>query len=249
MDKYKKSYLIKSYECDFKLKLRVRSLFNLFQDMADKHADEMGLGYAYCHERGIGWIGGGYHVAVNQWPTWGDTIEMSTWPSAATAATGIRDFSATNQKGETLIRATSQWVLVDTNRMRPIPVLKHIPTYELLPERAFISDFAKIIIPDTPPDDVRSFPVRIDDIDLNDHVNNALYPTWVLDAFDADFLKKHTLSEIQVSFRRPARYRDIITLQTWQKQNETVHTLTNADHTVEYARVRLVWQQERSHDA
>ena len=45
MDKYEKQYIIKSYECDVQLKLRIRSLFNLFQDMADEHADKMGLGY------------------------------------------------------------------------------------------------------------------------------------------------------------------------------------------------------------
>lgn len=244
MDKYKKSYLIKSYECDFKVKLRVRSLFNLFQDMADEHADNMGLGYAYCHERGIGWIGGGYHVVIQHWPTWGDEIEMSTWPSGATAATGIRDFSAIDTNGKVLIQATSQWVLVDVNRMRPIPVLKHIPMYELLEEHAFKSDFGKIVIPDTTPE-IRSFPVRIDDIDLNNHVNNALYPTWALDGLSEDFLHTHILSEIQVSFKRPARYRDLITLRTWYTSNETIHVMTNEDNTIEYARVRLVWQQEK----
>jgi medium-chain acyl-[acyl-carrier-protein] hydrolase len=242
MDKYKKTYLIKSYECDFKVKLRVRSLFNLFQDIADEHAEKMGLGYTYCHERDIGWIGGGYHVAIHHWPTWGDIVEMSTWPSAATAATGIRDFSIVDTNGNILIQATSQWVLIDTNRMRPIPVLKHIPMYELLEERALESDFGKIVIPDTSAE-THSFPVRIDDIDLNDHVNNALYPTWALDALSQDFLRSHILSEIQVSFKRPAYYRDLITIQTWYTSNETIHVMTNNDNTIEYARVRLVWKQ------
>ncbi len=247
MDKYKKTYVIKSYECDFKVKLRVRSLFNLFQDIADEHADNMGLGYTYCHERGIGWIGGSYHVIVHHWPTWGDVVDMSTWPSGATAATGIRDFSVSDKDGKTVIQATSQWVLVDTNRMRPIPVLKHIPTYELVSDHALISNFDKIILPDEVAE-IRRFPVRIDDIDLNNHVNNALYPTWALDGLSDDFLRTHTLSEIQVSFKRPARYRDEIVLQSWLLPTETVHVMTNSDKTIEYARVRLVWKQEDNHE-
>ncbi len=243
MNKYKKSYLIKSYECDVKVKLRMRSLFNLFQDMADEHADEMGVGYHYCHERGIGWIGGGYHVRIHQRPTWDDTVTLTTWPSAATAATGIRDFQMTDKNGNTLIDATSRWVLVDINRMRPIPVMKHIPSYELVDDRAIVSDFVTIELPEVTPTTI-TFPVRMDDIDLNDHANNAMYPTWALDGLDEAFLKSHEPVEVQVSFKRPTRYRDVILLKTYQTEDTTVHVMTNPDETTEYARVRIGWRKE-----
>ncbi len=240
MDKYKKTYIIKSYECDIKAKLRIRSLFNLFQDMADEHADKMGLGYHYCHERGIGWIGGGYHVEIKKLPTWGDMITIETWPSGMTAATGIRDFQVKDDKGRILVNATSQWVLVDMKRMRPIPVAKHLPSYELLNEHALVSEFNKIIPVEGTPS-IISFPVHVDDIDLNAHVNNALYPTWVMDTVSELSLDNHYPSEIQVNFKHPAKYGDVIRIKTYHTDLTTVHLLENANDTTEFARICVRW--------
>lgn len=240
MDKYEKQYIIKSYECDVQLKLRIRSLFNLFQDMADEHADKMGLGYHYCHERGIGWIGGGYHVEIKKLPTWGDEIRVTTWPSGSTAATGIRDFQVRDGVGNILINATSQWVLVDINRMRPIPVMKHIPSYELLDEHAMVSSFDKISIPEGEAE-IISFPVHTDDIDLNAHVNNALYPSWILDTVSDSFSAQHSPSEIRIDFKRPAKRGDIVRIKTYRQALITVHVFGNADDSVEFARVCVRW--------
>ena len=41
MQKYRKMYQLKSYECDASFRLRLMSLFNFFQDVADGHAEEI----------------------------------------------------------------------------------------------------------------------------------------------------------------------------------------------------------------
>lgn len=244
MEKCKKTYIINSFECDFKAKLRIHSLFNLLQDMADTHADEIGVGYDFCKKSGLGWVGGAYHLKMNQWPKWRDQITIETWPSGTTAACGIRDFQAKNQSGEVILNATSQWVLVDMARMRPVPVAKHLPNYRLVEERALVSAFAKIGTPEGVPT-TTYFPVHIDDIDLNEHVNNALYPTWALDGLDDSFLANHRPEEIQISFKRPAKRGDKIAVDTYQNSRETVHIIRNEDGTVEYARVRFVWVADK----
>ena len=243
MEKHKKSYLISSFQVDIKQKLRIHSLFNLFQDLADEHAEKIGVGYTYCAQHGIGWVGGAYHLKINRLPTWGETIEIETWPSAMTAACGIRDFQMTSSRGEVLVSATSQWVLIDTARLRPIPAAKHLPPYDLIDDHVFVPDFGKIETPETTPTTL-TFPVHIDDIDLNHHVNNALYPTWVLDGMDSDFLMTHDPIELQVSFKRSARFGDHIVLHTYRSDNVTVSVLTNTDETVEFARVKIIWKGE-----
>ena len=242
MEKYKKSYTISSFEVDMNDKLRVHSLFNLFQDIADEHAEKIGVGYTYCSENGIGWVGGAYHLKINALPTWGDKVTIETWPSATTAACGIREFQMQDKEGHSLVEATSQWVLIDATRLRPIPIAKHLPAYEVIPERALDSDFAKIPTPEGTPD-IRIFPVHADDIDLNKHVNNALYPTWVLDSFNEEFRLHHIPSEIKVAFRRSARFGDEIKLATYVQGEETLSLLTSPDGQIEFARVSMIWQK------
>ena len=241
MEKHKKIYTISSFEVDQNAKLRLHSLFNLLQDIADDHAEKIGVGYSFCRENGVGWVGSAYHLQIYRLPGWNEKIRIETWPSASTAASAIRDFQVFGADETVLINATSQWVLIDTARMRPLPIAKHLPHYGVYEERAFCSDFSKI------PDSEGSFnktifPVHADDIDLNHHVNNALYPTWVLDSFDDGYLKTHFPSEIKILFRRSAKREDRICLKTYHNDSKTVSLLTNEDGSVEFARIQINWQ-------
>ena len=141
-----------------------------------------------------------------------------------------------------IVNATSQWVLIDTTRMRPIPIAKHLPHYTIYDERALYSEFSKIPNPEGICDEL-IFPVHTDDIDLNHHVNNALYPTWVLDGFDDLYLKRHIPLEIKILFRRSARREDQVHLKTYRTGLESISLLTNQDDTVEFARIQMKWQE------
>ena len=244
MGKYKKSYIISSFQVDIQQKLRIRSLFNLFQDLADEHAEKIGVGYTYCSQNNIGWVGGAYHLKINRLPTWGEEISIDTWPSGTTAACGIRDFLMKDKSGHILVNATSQWVLIDTKRFRPIPVAKHLPHYELTDDHALVSAFDKICLPDGDVSKTLSFPVHADDIDLNHHVNNALYPTWVLDSFDDEFRSTHYPTELQITFKRSAKFGDTILLNAYHKKDQTIATLTDTDGNTEFARVLMIWAKE-----
>ena len=241
MEKYVKNYEIRSADCDQNGLLRLRTLFNLFQDLADDHANIMGVGYHFCKEHGIGWIGGAYHIRINQMPKWEDKVRLLTWPSASTAVTGIREFQMCSEKGDILIDASSQWVLVDTQKFRPISVAKYIGSYELIPERSVDTSFEKLPTLeriDYETDEI----VRYDDIDLNNHVNNAVYPAWILDALPVEFLKQHVLKELKIQFKKSALLSDFIHIQTQIEGEHTFHVITNKDGSSEFARLEMKWK-------
>ena len=241
MEKYVKNYEITSYECDRFGRLRLRTLFNYFQDLADGHANEMGVGYHTCVQKGIGWIGGAYHVQINRLPKWEDKVTLHTWPSGTTAVTGIRDFRMLDDKGVTIVNATSQWVLVDTQKMRPISVAKNLGQYTLVAERALESTFAAL--PEVERVDTEKFiPVRNDDIDINKHVNNAVYPTLALDGLSDEFLHTHEMYELQILFKKPAVLSDIIHLKTQIDGYTTIHQLFNETDEIEFARIKIDWK-------
>lgn len=241
MEKYAKNYEIKSFECDQTGFLRLRTLFNLFQDLADDHANKMGLGYHFCKEHGIGWIGGAYHIRIHQMPKWEDKVRLLTWPSASTAVTGIREFQMRSLSEDILIDASSQWVLIDTQKFRPVSVLKCVGQYELLPERCVETQFEKLPLLeriDYETDEI----VRYDDIDINKHVNNAVYPTWALDALPVEFLKEHSLKELQIQFKKPALLSDSVHVQTQMEDRITRHVITNKDGSSEFVRLEIKWR-------
>ena len=68
MEKYVKEYNLRTYECDKNGYLRIVSLFNLLQDMADSHAADLGLGMEFCLSNGLAWVGANYHIKINRMP-------------------------------------------------------------------------------------------------------------------------------------------------------------------------------------
>ena len=239
MEKYMKKYHIKSYECDSSFHLRIMSLFNFFQDIADMHAEEMGVGYTFCEQQKIGWVGANYHIQIHRLPEWKENITLLTWPSGTTPVSGIRDFQMIDEKGKVIINASSQWVLVDIEKMRPLPVKKYLPQYEIINERAVETTFPKWASAERA-DSLLPISVLHDHIDFNNHVNNANYPVWALDSVASDFLKKHPLTEIEVAFKRPALLGDQLTVLTQKDNLMTRHDIKKSDLTL--ASIRCQWK-------
>ena len=240
MQKYRKMYQLKSYECDASFRLRLMSLFNFFQDVADGHAEEMGVGYTFCEHHKIGWVGANYHVQIERIPTWREPGVLSTWPSGTTAVSGIRDFQMTDETGTELIKASSQWVVVDIEKKRPVPVKKHLPDYEVIDEWAVETTFPKWA-PVTRADMTLQIPVLHDHIDFNKHVNNAYYSVWAMDSLPETFLQTHQLSQLEVAFKKPALLGDVVTVSTQINDLETCHDLTKGDTIL--ASVRCRWKE------
>jgi acyl-ACP thioesterase len=125
--------------------------------------------------------------------------------------------------------------------MRPIAVAKNMPPYELLRERAFETTFPKI--PDiTRIDSKRVFPVHVDEIDLYNHVNNAVYPSWAMDSMDEAFLKNNEIAELQVIFKSPAVLADTVEVQMQQEGNETIHVMKDQKSDKVFAMVKIIWR-------
>ena len=60
IEKFIREYPVRSYECDRDGQLRLITLLNIFQDVADSHANQMGLGYDFCRTKGLAWVGSNY---------------------------------------------------------------------------------------------------------------------------------------------------------------------------------------------
>ena len=234
-------HTVKVYESDRKGELHLRNLFNLLQDAADRHADILGCGYEFCLTRGVGWVGANYHLKINRMPRRHESFVLTTWASGRTAVCGIRDFKAINENGELLFCASSQWALIDLNSKRPVSVAKNLPDYRLHEERMIDTRFPAIVFPVDVGTETR-FPVRYEEIDLNNHVNNAVYPVWAAESVSHDFRLTHDIAEMEIAFKKPAVFDDEIAVFTRTEDLTTTHKIASAGDGKEFARVRILWK-------
>ena len=239
--KYSGTYNIRSYECDRNNNLRILTLMNIFQDVADSHASQLGIGMEHCLKHGLAWVGSNYHIKIDRMPAWHEKITVTSWPAAEKKIGAVRDFEVRDEKQNIIISASSQWVLIDFARKRPVALRENMPDYQVINERALNTDFPKIGIPERP-DVVRHFEVRYDDIDVNRHVNNAVYPLWATESTENDFRLTHQPQEIEIAFKKETLYGEIIEVVSQIDDNISIHGLTAKDDDREVARLRIVWK-------
>ena len=81
--------------------------------------------------------------------------------------------------------------------------------------------------------------IRYSDIDLNQHANNASYIKFMLDCFDKDFHKEHTIKSLVVSFSAESKFGDEIQLY---KATENDIPLTHYIETKNQTSSKMVFQ-------
>jgi len=239
-----REYSLRSYECDSNGTLRIVALMNILQDAADSHALILGVGIEHCLEKGLALVGSNYHIKINRMPFWHEKITVTTWPAQEKKLGAVRDFCITDEQGNVIIVASSQWILIDFVRKRPVALREHMPDYQVVEERALNTEFPKIDAA-AREDIKKSFIVRYDDIDVNKHVNNAIYPLWATESVDNDFRLNHQPAEIEISFKKESLYGETIEVISQIDGMTSLHCLNATDDGREVARIRINWRENQ----
>lgn len=240
MEKYVKEYNLRTYECDKNGYLRIVTLFNILQDIADSHATDLGLGMEYCLEKGFAWVGANYHVKINRMPKTHEYIKILSWPSEQRKIGAIRDFAVYDSQDNMIISASSQWILIDFARKRPVSLKDNLPEYTIINEHSLVSKFEKLPQPERV-DIEKTFSIRYDDIDINMHVNNSLYPLWASETLEHAFRDEYIPSEIEVSFKKEGHLGEDVHITSQVDDLQTLHSIKSMNDNRELSSIRIKW--------
>ena len=236
-------YVVKSFECDRRDTLRLLTLLNLFQDIADDSANSIGIGYDYLRTVGKAWVLIAMNVQIDRMPHLAEEITVKSWPSDTSALYTEREFEVWSASGERIIRACSQWIVIDFATRRPMHLKDCLPEYEPIREKVILEDrFPKL--PATERDDyTERFLVRYDDIDRNDHVNNAIYSLWASESLEPQYRIEHVPAGLMINFRKEGLFGEKILVHTQMDGDTSLHSIQAVDDNRELARVRFTWQK------
>lgn len=191
---------LQAYQCDRYGKMRPLILMNELQGMGDKHAERLGVGYQYCQAHNMAWVVTHYLVDIIEMPTEREELVITTWPSCQDALRATRDFEIRGVDGRLMVRATSQWILIDMTRRRPLRLDENLPKWVINETRAWDRTFDKF--PDFTPTKTHTMKCRFDDIDVNQHINNAVYAVWATESVGYEYRNQHALRRIEMNFKK-----------------------------------------------
>lgn len=232
--------VLNTYKLDRHGLLRPAMLMNELQAIADTHAENLGAGRSFCVAENIAWVVTHYLIEIIEMPTDKEEIEISTWPSLHDALRAARDFRICGADGREMVRATSQWVMIDMETRKPLRLSDKLPAnWKVMPERALDSAFDKF--PEFAPDTRVDVHPRFDDFDVNQHINNAVYAAWATEALGFDFRDAHKLRALNINFKKeiPAGAAGVM-VESKLEGLTSRHMIKSGD--IEHANVICEWE-------
>ena len=239
MEKYKARYRVRVSDSDSIARVKLSALLSLMQEAATDDAERIGVGRRRLLSMGLGWALSKLSLTILRLPVWGEHITVETWPSRRTRISTEREFVVRDDGGQILATARTLWVLFNLKerRIERLEVLGQWPAVE---DFADNTEFERPRLPAQEGVLCSDFGVRKDDIDLNGHVNNAVYITWAMEPLSREFCLSHEPSHIAIWFLNEVipgeRVESLCSIQGAQ----TLHLLRSGG--VERARVGICWQ-------
>ncbi len=189
------------YESTPEGNIHLYALAQYLQEIATRHADELGCGFYDLEKMGCFWVLSNIRIRIVNFPRYNRAFQITTWPSGRTKLLVEREFIASDEKGIGLLAASSQWLILDTGTNRP----KNIHAMNMkLPqkdEKVFKRNLTRLKMETTPagkPSMVIKVPFS--SLDVNGHVNHTEYIRWAFDALCETLGVSPVVRELQFTF-------------------------------------------------
>lgn len=231
-------------ECDDTGRLSVVAMVNYLQDTSTFQSEELDRGFASLRDRGIAWILANWRIEVDRLPRLGERIEVSTWCYEMTRSHALRRFAITDEAGREVVRADSQWFVLDTTTGHVTRVPDDQRAYLATEPRGDMGPLGRRIRPEGPGTPVSPARVRAHNLDTNHHMNNAQYVLLAHDAME-ELGVSGGLGSITVLYRRMALLGDVVTPVVHEGAHGCDVDLTDADGDT-YALVRFELRREEA---
>lgn len=244
---YNQDLTIRFSETDNRGKLKVVSMFDIFQDVGSDHAVLLHLSAYDLLEKGYTWVMLKYNVRIESFPRWKDQITVKTWRYPHRNLYELREFNILDENGNLMIKALSSWVMMNFNSRKPVRLDRFIPQDMMENQISVDDDFSRLVSFDDPEQE-RHFNVRMQDIDFNNHVNNSVYIGWAVETVPHDIVTTHNLKQVEINYINEIAYGNKIysgIKKDGGSDGEAfVHVIQGGEDKRELTRLRTVWEKE-----
>lgn len=240
---FEKEYPVKYYEMDFNKVLKPSALMNFLQDIATINAEMLGFGYSFTYPKNYGWFLIKYHMEFDAYPADVDEVIIKTEARGISKIIANRDFEICTKNGKRLARVASNWVMIDLQNKNIIPLSKIVDFMPAFEKRENDLCFGKIQ-PIENQTFEKVFEIRYDDIDINQHVNNANYIVWAFEVLPYEFKEEHRIKTLDIVYKKEITFgHNVISrVEINQQEKTTNHVLINETNGEELCFVNVEWE-------
>lgn len=219
------TFTLRGYETDAFGRLSIPALMNLMQESANRNAIDYKIGINDLAQQGYGWMLMRFRLRMHQYPRYGQTIRVVTYPTFVEKYFIYRDFQVLAEDGTLLADAASTWLVFSTAKRTMVPLPDFIRTLSppqltnTLPKLALKPHFQNNQFTPTHQNEVT---VGWLSIDQNQHVNNVAYVAWLIESMDDKLLETRELAEIDLVYRTESHRGDRLLVQSVAETDDSL---------------------------
>jgi acyl-ACP thioesterase len=232
-------FTVHSFDVDAFRTLALPALAGYLQEVAARHAVELGCGLDALRARGLTWVLMRQRIEVPGPVVLGDALEVETWPSGIERLLVSREF-VVRRAGVEVARSSSAWLVVDLATRRPIRPADVLDP-ALRPVGEALAPIARHLPAPAAGAAERAFRVRFQDIDANLHVNNTTYLAWALETITRERWTSQRPAAVEVHFVAESRFGDTVIACASAEGDELRHAIVRDGDRRELARLRTRW--------
>lgn len=224
---FEREYYLRTADFDCFGRFNPAAVLDLFQDVAGLHANELGCGYDDFIKEHMIWVLVRVKFEIIASPVMFQRVRVRTWPLAPSRAGFQREYLITDESGSELVKGSSDWVIMHSEKRRLMPAKDVYPIKEGFEEkRLFEEKLSKLH--DFEDDGISHiFTPGFSDIDINGHVNNTKYTNFVLDAISPE--KEDKIKTLQIDYRHEVLSGTELTIRSSREDNILLAKGLNSD--------------------
>ena len=221
---------INSFRVDYSRNLTIPALLENLQEAAWSHASLNGAGWDDLHRHNALWVLSRFHIAIERMPKWQENVTLETWSKLPDGVTAYRDFEMTDAEGAVIVKAASVWHILDAKTFRIQKIETLMNAFPHCENRHVFNENPLKIAAFESNETAKIQHVKYSDIDMNNHVNNTKYVQWIFDDLDTDFIKTHSIKDLQINYIAQLQLGDTYTIHHKQlSDGEFAHCVKNVE--------------------
>ena len=204
-------FMAEPFHCDFSQRLFMGHLGNHMLNAADFHSSARGFGMKYLLTINRSWVLSRLAIEMDEMPQMYTKFNVETWVESAMRYFTSRNFRVVDTDGKVYGYGRSIWAMIDTESRQPTDIFlidngainnwivndKECPIDK--GGRVKMSDEAQL---------VRTIDTYYNDVDINGHINSVKYIEHVLDLWDINWYKEHSIKRFEIAYVAEAHQGD-----------------------------------------
>lgn len=192
--------------------VRNKAILGYLEEIGCKHSDKAGYGVLDIKSNKLVWVLLDWKLEIIKRPKYGQIITINTWSKEAKKCYCHRDFEILDDKDNLIGKATSKWVLIDTEKNRITKVTDDVVlSYEPeINKSVFKDEELEKLIENENNEKTAEYLVRRIDIDVNKHMHNLNYLHVAYEALPEEVYEKGEFNNVRITYKKEAKLGDNI---------------------------------------